>query len=69
MIILFLKLKKNVKKKILNQSMDMHSYNKLSKFNLSPHYNISRMLGIIWLTLPLILISYIKIITFTQIAA
>lgn len=40
--------------------MDMCFYNKFSKFNLSSHYNISRML---------ILISYIKIITFTQIAA
>lgn len=40
--------------------MDMCFYTKFSKFNLSPHYNISRML---------ILISHIKIITFTQIAA
>lgn len=58
MIILFLKLKKNVKKN--SESMDMCFYNKFSKFNLSSHYNISRMLS---------LISYIKIITFTQIAA
>lgn len=44
----------------------MDFYNKLSKSNLFPPYNILKLLGIIWLALLLILISYTKISTFTQ---